>query len=426
MAVEISKDGRKIPVAKKKGDGIEVNNSISKATGWSSDKIVETFCPKFEVQGNPVACHPVDKSPVSITASFTPIQSGTGDPSPDNVRPISGRTSVEVTRCGKNLLDSPNEITTSGYGNSGGWANNFIASNIVVDPNKEYIFSGTKTCSDNMEWWNYVVVFYSDEKVPEDIKSHEKIWNYIGKDQFIDIAAPFTPEKKYLHVTFGNIVNEDGVEGEGWLTFTNLQLELGSTPTAYEPYAGNTYPIDLGQNVYGGTVDIGTGIGRDETLFLSLAITDMNNNEEFPGWKNLPELVKVVGEGWNKSLTGDQVVSCNITPGATFSGKPALGVNTIRPVSSVIFLNIDTFGLTQSQWQEQYPDLVFQVCLKLAEPRPFTFSPVSIPTLKGQNTIYTDAGSLTVSGREDLAHAISRISQTISANEQSLNVLGGM
>ena len=35
---------------------------------------------------------------------INPVQSGTGDPSPDNVRPISGHTSATVTRTGRNLI----------------------------------------------------------------------------------------------------------------------------------------------------------------------------------------------------------------------------------------------------------------------------------------------------------------------------------
>ena len=41
----------------------------------------------------------------TLTANIEPTQSGTGDPSPDNVRPISGYTGVTVTRTGKNLID---------------------------------------------------------------------------------------------------------------------------------------------------------------------------------------------------------------------------------------------------------------------------------------------------------------------------------
>lgn len=49
----------------------------------------------------------------SIVASLTPIQSGTGTPAPDNVRPISGRTQVTVTQRGKNLFDKTSVTPSS-------------------------------------------------------------------------------------------------------------------------------------------------------------------------------------------------------------------------------------------------------------------------------------------------------------------------
>ena len=39
-----------------------------------------------------------------LVAEINPVQSGSGDPSPDNVRPITGFTGCEVTRTGKNLV----------------------------------------------------------------------------------------------------------------------------------------------------------------------------------------------------------------------------------------------------------------------------------------------------------------------------------
>lgn len=50
----------------------------------------------FEATGNPITI-PEYKSLVKLTTQFSPKQAGTGDPSPDNVRPISGWDSVKVT-----------------------------------------------------------------------------------------------------------------------------------------------------------------------------------------------------------------------------------------------------------------------------------------------------------------------------------------
>ena len=43
-----------------------------------------------------------------VTSEIVAVQAGTGDPSPTNVRPFSGWSAVNVTMCGKNLLDADN------------------------------------------------------------------------------------------------------------------------------------------------------------------------------------------------------------------------------------------------------------------------------------------------------------------------------
>ena len=45
----------------------------------------------------------------SLKVHFKPIQEGTGDPSPENVRPITGWTGVEAYETGKNLISSDSE-----------------------------------------------------------------------------------------------------------------------------------------------------------------------------------------------------------------------------------------------------------------------------------------------------------------------------
>ena len=80
-------------------DGVQLNDdAINTTEEWSSKKIVDTLCPAFSVSGNPVICHPVEDYPLSAVVSLEPKQAGSGDPSPENVRPISGYDSVTVTQ----------------------------------------------------------------------------------------------------------------------------------------------------------------------------------------------------------------------------------------------------------------------------------------------------------------------------------------
>ena len=94
------KDGR---------DGLDApqidDTTVSDATPWSSQHIVDMLCPPMEESGNPVVCYPVAGSKLGVKVSWEPTQEGTGTPSPDNIRPIHGRTQVKVERCGENLLN---------------------------------------------------------------------------------------------------------------------------------------------------------------------------------------------------------------------------------------------------------------------------------------------------------------------------------
>lgn len=74
------------------------DTAIFRDKTWSSKNIVDMVCPAIEETGNPVVCTPVPNYPLGVKASWTPIQEGSGEPSPDNIRPIKGRDSVTVER----------------------------------------------------------------------------------------------------------------------------------------------------------------------------------------------------------------------------------------------------------------------------------------------------------------------------------------
>lgn len=86
------------------------DTAITTTSPWSSKHIVDMLCPPLQESGNPVVCYPVAGYPLDVTVSWGPTQEGSGEPSPDNVRPIKGRDSVTVERCGENLANI-NQIT---------------------------------------------------------------------------------------------------------------------------------------------------------------------------------------------------------------------------------------------------------------------------------------------------------------------------
>lgn len=93
-------------------DGVQIDDgAINTADAWSSQQIVDTLCPAFEETGNPVVCYPVANYPLGVSVSWEPHQEGAGDPSPENVRPISGLESVSVTVSGGEGEGNPHTLT---------------------------------------------------------------------------------------------------------------------------------------------------------------------------------------------------------------------------------------------------------------------------------------------------------------------------
>lgn len=91
------------------GEGIDISDSgaiavtnpmddgrVSTGTMWSSLNIIQKLTTPFTETGNTVTCHPVEGSPLYVVSDITAVQDGEGDPSPDNIRPISGWDSATL------------------------------------------------------------------------------------------------------------------------------------------------------------------------------------------------------------------------------------------------------------------------------------------------------------------------------------------
>lgn len=77
----------------------EIDDTAIDGDTWSSKHIVDMLCPKVEKSGAVVQMDGMlGGYPLGVKVSWTPAQEGSGDPSPENIRPIQGRDSVRVER----------------------------------------------------------------------------------------------------------------------------------------------------------------------------------------------------------------------------------------------------------------------------------------------------------------------------------------
>lgn len=200
-----------------------------------------------------VTCWPVGGTELRPTVGFlfTETPPANGQPkAPDNPSTITGVTQAKVTRCGKNIITpfTTQTITTNGIA----FTADLAAGTITAD--------GTATANAFFSWGG------GQTKLPKDVTITLSGCPSGGSNstyyfRFGDGTEEYGNGNTF---TIGNKNQCFAIKIFSGVTVSNLvfrpQLELGSTATAFEPYDGADYTIDLGGTYYGGSFDLATGL----------------------------------------------------------------------------------------------------------------------------------------------------------------------
>lgn len=350
---------------------------------WTSKHIVDMLCPPLEVSGNPVQCYPVPGYPLGITASWEPTQEGTGDPSPDNIRPIKGRDSVTVTRCGANILDPA------------GFEKSKTVKGITFSKSDNGSVEIKGTASDTC-FYNIVNSFPTVITIYKDgsYVSGDYIVSVSGLTDGVTVVRPADKTTMYIRVAAGSTVN----------TTVYIQIEIGSIATQYTPYTGDTTTLTLPETIYGGAVDAVSGEGDEEWKLLTydgdtLKFTPDPSNTF---WNSPKKSAPGIGDWVND--TSIYVKSSHFSN--VFAGNVRLEyVWTTPQKMNGIF---DTCDELNAYLAAQYAaGTPVQIAYKLNAPISFLATGnAPVKALSGVNTVLTDADSVEATGREDLPHAI--------------------
>ena len=210
---------------------------------------------KATATGNPLTFNTDVAKPLkSLLIPWTPTQSGSGDPSPENVRPISGVSGLTVYHSGadtsnpdtitvtfpalgKNLFDVSSYPFTEGKRISGD--DGTLGSNSDFEATVDFIpcadIAGETVTLNKRPGGNLPGIgFYSSASESACISAIR------NSNATADTAWTFEipSNAKYMRFTIHK-------------NSTDIQIEKGSSATAYEPYT-NT--------VYGGSLDLTTGV----------------------------------------------------------------------------------------------------------------------------------------------------------------------
>lgn len=360
------------------GEGIDDEDSSSDKL-WSSAKIEDEIMAQLsklpntnELDNVVIALFPdgADNVPVSdLIVDINAVQDGTGDASPTNVRAIHGWDTLNLVKCGTNVWDEEWElgIIDDTTGNNSPNSSLIRSKNyIIAKPNTEYY------C--NLSGKNAHVFCYDFNK------------NYLG---YIDrtgngiiTTLPNTTYIRFrLNTAYGTTYNND------------ISINYPSADEDYHAYVGGVDTIDLSQEVYGGTLDVSTGL-----------LTITHKKYAFDGTE----------DGWKKSGTYDGSFYINtgdahikdesdICSHAIFTqsfgeyvyGKFALDGNNNPNLN--IFVQETGIDLpTFKSWlATQYANgTPLTAVLRLANNVTIQLTPTQVRTLLRQNQIYADTGNI--------------------------------
>ena len=312
----------------------------------------------------------------SCVVSFGPIQEGEGNPSPENIRPISGRAGLSAVRYGKNLLDDSIKFV-SATGTS-----LYIGSN-GTDYHL-YLPAGT---------YNFSCVFASDVRyavyIKEENGSEITIWNKASGLT----SKSFNLDGGHYRISFYNPANDGGVSADD---VSNIMLNVGNSALSYEPYKGKTYSVNWeaeAGSVYGGTLDVVSG-----ELVVDRAITTIGDLT----W-GIETIYTRFESKTLRSVIRKPPTNAVLVEGLACSSYTARKPSSTGSAAINDSISVNSFGdiYIRDESVSTVEDFLSAVgsqtiVYPLAEPIKYQLEPQEIRTLLGENNIWSDAGNVSV------------------------------
>lgn len=246
----------------------------------------------------------------------------------ENICPISGWSAVGIDVTGKNLIATSNATSgLCGY-RAGDTLDTVVASARYSHSAQIPARGGLKLSyrSNNVSTFNQCLIECFVGRNWASAITGDAVSD-TSTVRVLTVPANTYDWVKVMYSAPGGGVVGTNINGE-------IQLETGSTATAYHPFAGDTYTITIGDTVYGCKLDVTNGV-----LMVDRANIASYNGETLPG-------------EW---ISDRDVYSSGATP---------------------------TIGA--------------QVVYKLATPITIHLDPVTVSTLLGTNNVWSDTGDVTV------------------------------
>jgi hypothetical protein len=406
------------------GAGIDDEN-ISTETTWSSQNIVDKLCPSFNESGATVTCEPLEGLPLEVVSHFVPKQAGSGDPSLTNIRPITGYDSIKLSHTGKNLFGG--EALADVIAANGG-EKDAAAGTILWNP-ASLPNAGVVRLFDNFkENTQYTFIFYGRNTTGA--TNDFNLWVNYTDGTYSNFQGSKALEDARVVVTSnaGKTISSLSTIWFGGATLLHYEqcgiFEGEISALDFEPYNNNseTFTIDLGQTVYGGTYNWHTG--HLSVSYASIVFDGVTSGKKVlstdSNVKTYAYFAPIVKANASKTIYSDRA-KCT-APGAivVHIPKDVTGVTDSDDTTSVV----TKINATLKSWYDAGTPLT---CVYEVEtPTSIQLTPQEILALSGTNVLSSNTGNTEVKGKAVADSVIQDLYNKLNALTATLTALTGV
>ena len=340
------------------------------------------------VKGPIASFRSADKSNIeSLKLRFLPKQEGSGDPSPTNIRPITGWTECNLSRAKKNIIKPyyTEETTIRGMtitpttngvrvrGKATAEHPIRLSSQDVrfLEAGKKYAFSlyingDISGCKDPYLGYHTGVTYKSIKNLDSSI-NYSFVWTV--PDAYATGPAPWFD--MYIRVLEGSTVDFE----------IGLQMEAGENVTAFEPYVGESIPLSWSSHgvEYGGYIDPVRGKIVAEYEFLSDTWGNWGTAQDQGDGTTL-RYKRFTNPVYGNGITNHYTDYCNVAKYvyANENGNPHY------------YIVGQSYNCRVYMPNDFSTDQVIQAIGKLITPIEYDIDPVSLQTFLDYNNFWTD------------------------------------
>ena len=340
----------------------------------------------------------------SCVINIEPKQSGSGTPSPSNVRPITGHSSVEVWEHGKNYLP----ITLSDIksaNTTGTWSGNVYSINGITitiltdnDNNVIGIKRSAGTPSSTIVFNLYFCSSSSD--LPFDLNSAyilngcpsgggtnnnykvDAVYKKNGVDNILmtDIGngaqANFNSLESSINITFIIVLYANSQSEKIFYPMLRLATETDAT---FAPYQGQDVTVNLGGTYYGGSLDAVSGV-----LTVDKGYTKIKNLSWYTQSSAYAHFITLSLQSVIKKSNSENIAISDIYKSmSNDDSQPNINQIYSNISGDLKIGDIDYNNSSVEDWIAERGES--EIVYKLAEPLTIQLTPTQINTLIGEN-----------------------------------------